>query len=530
MSSNIFNTREFDKIPANDFDLSHTNLTTMKFGELVPTSLTEVMPGDKIKMSSNRLSRLMPLIAPIMGNIKIYEEWFFVPNRILWKNWEKFITQDTDLAFPIVETFKQGQIPPRPEKSLLNYFGVGFDTWSHSSYISAMPLAAYVNIYNEYYREQSITEPIACELIDDIQDDESLGYQYWYPPLLRAYKKDYFTAALPAAQKGNPILMPLTRSNQIDVYLNSKLASWDIMKHDGTSVGGSKPLQTSAPGGSSFGIVEQGDTNRLKFDPDGTLSVNVNNQAVTIETLRAALALQSFLEKDARGGVRYTESLNAHFGVNVPDYRVDRPEYIGRNVSNMLISEVMSQAETINQEGDTVNPVGQMAGHGVEVSSSDNLYYQAYEHGYLMCITSVVPQTIYASQGIDKHFKRFTRLEFPFPTFANLGEQAITKGELAWSINGNPEIFGYIPQYSEMKYHTSKATGQFLTDLEHWTIARKFDPDTVELNGSFLYINPDDDSLTKIFAVQDGSDYVVMQQNINMFVNRRLPRYGIPHL
>ena len=303
--ANIFNTTEFDKIPSNDFDLSHTNLTTCKFGELIPTSVTECMPGDKFTFNSSRMTRLMPMIAPIMGNVRVIEEWFFVPNRILWKKWEEFISNETDYEFPTKQTWDGAHLPVVPHKSLLNYMGIGFGTELDPTAISAIPLAGYIKIWNEYYREQSITDSIPCDLEEGNNDMDALGYEYWYPPLTRAWRKDYFTAALPAAQKGNPILLPLTRTNEIDVYLNSKQASWDLLKFDGSAVTGNKPLKSSTPGGASFGFVEDGSSHRLKFDPDGTLSVNVNDHAATVETLRAALALQSFFEKDARGGTRY---------------------------------------------------------------------------------------------------------------------------------------------------------------------------------------------------------------------------------
>lgn len=501
---NIFNSIRLKKPNRNAFDLTHDVKMSIDMGKLYPVMVSEVIPGDKFKIAAECMVRFAPMIAPVMHRFDLSIHYFFVPNRIIWPNWEKWITgNEDDVVFPFVNINNMNS----ESRSLLDYMGVPHNPTIVPIPISALPLAAYQCIYNEYYRDQNLITEVSYKLTDG---DNSLNAAL-FTIRRRAWEHDYFTAALPFAQKGPAVDIPLG-----DVTLKD---DWDTIDN---------PVFQNSSGGVSTGVVgsngtsqlielDGGATSPVAYDPRGTLQT----EPTTINDLRRAFRLQEWLEKNARAGTRYVESILAHFGVKSSDARLQRPEYITGIKSPITISEVL------NTTGESAGlPQGNMAGHGIGYAAGNYGSYYAEEHGYIIGIMSVMPKTAY-QQGIPKHFmKKDDRFQFYWPEFANIGEQEVKLGEvyIGPGFNDVDATFGYVPRYAEYRFLNSRVAGDFKTSLNYWHMGRIFD-NTPALNQQFVECNPG----KRIFAVEeDFVDSLYCHVLNKVTAIRPIPKFGTP--
>jgi len=513
---NIFTDVSLSGVPSSTFDLSHERKLTFQMGELVPFCCREAVPGDRWRISQVNLLRLMPLINPVMHKVRVKTEWFFVPNRIIYGGWENFITGVDALAAPYVtldDTVAVG--------SVADHIGIPPGSYEEQPInISALPMAAYLRIYDEWYRDQN---QIAEQYTDLVPGDNTMVYfgEYNNPPLKRAWRHDYFTSALSTPQQGTEVDLPLGIG--IVSPVPGTTASGNVRKSsDGSLVtGNDSPLQTDT------GLLvsdNAGVDTGAYYDPNGTLQVELD--PTPLSDLREAFSLQSFLERSMRVGKRYFEQIKGHFNVNSPDSRLQRPELIGRFVQNMTISEVLATAQST---ADGV-AVGSMAGHGISVGG-DSLSFNVPEHGWIMGIISVLPDTAY-QDGIDRQFTKFDRLDYLWPEFANLGEQAILNKEVvahdvpigaSFPADG---VWGYISRYAEYRYIPDGVSGEFRDTLSSWHMGRIFNPASPpDLNSDFISADP----TKRIFAVTDDEDdHIVSQIILKIDCDRKLPRQGIP--
>lgn len=490
------------------FDLSFDNKLTTNFGKLTPILCKEIVPGDSFKLKSELFLRLSPLLAPIMHEVNATIHYFFVPNRLVWEEWEDFITgeSDTPPELPYMESSSMSGYDGIG--SLADYLGVPTGISANQVRINALPFRGYQLIYNEYYRDQNLTAEIDYEKTSGEQDD----YTSILPMRNRCWEKDYFTSALPWAQAGGDVIMPFTNKERVPVEGYAALDYCDAQ--DGTALGnpsvhveaghdygdvmtelyiksGSQQDITASVKLSNGGPYVPSGANWLSADLDGAIG------SPTIRDLRRASKLQEWLERNARGGSRYIEQILSHFGVKSSDARLQRPEYIGGMSVPVVVSEVLQQSSSTDTD-----PTGAMAGHGLAVGSARIRKKFFEEHGYLFGILSVMPKTAYMS-GIPRHFLKDDKFDFYFPEFAHIGEQAIWNAEICPQDNHMKETFGYAPRYAEYKYSPSEVHGDFRGNLNFYHLAREFDPsDPPQLNSSF--VECDSSELNRIFAIDDS--------------------------
>lgn len=523
MPKNLFNTVQVPTPSSNVFDLTHDVKLSTIMGRLTPILAMDCVPGDKVTIGCENIVRFAPMLAPLMHRIDVSMHYFFVPNRILWDHWETFITGDSlspsnpsaAPAHPYVELEKQTAVPG----TLPNYLGVPFVGGSTDPLdVSAFPFAAYQCIYNEYYRDQNLIDPINYKLEDGNQTAPTAAADL-LTIRTRAWQHDYFTAALPFAQKGPSVDIPLgTVEYEHDPLSwgsgpgeNPNPPRWMNNANQVTPTSGTTNLYASGPGGGLNGDTETSGS-LVGYDPQGTLVV----EPTTINDLRRAFKLQEWLERNARGGTRYIENILAHFGVRSSDARLNRPEYITGTKTPVVISEVL------NTTGDpTGEPQGNMAGHGISVTTGNYGRYYCEEHGYIIGIMSVMPKTAY-QQGVPKHFIKFDRLDYFWPSFAHLGEQEVKNIEVYLNHAQPQETFGYVPRYSEYKYMASRVAGEFQTTLDYWHLGRQFASQPA-LNQAFIECNPRND----IFAVTTGDNLFCHVLNKIKAV-RKMPKFGTP--
>lgn len=461
------------------------------------------------------MGRFAPMLAPIMHRINVRTEYFFVPNRLVWDEWEDFITGGPDGTlsptapfFTPTSAIGGGLLA---SGSLADYLGV--PQWDATSIgpisqsISMLPFRAYQLIYNEYYRDQNLQDPIEFSTtsgeVDIAETRRCLTMRKC------CWEKDYLTSALPFAQRGPAVPLPL--QGFASASLKLAVAARSQPNLPPAPADGDMQIQS--------GHVQDSAGNDVYLETIDNIELDATS---TINDLRRSIALQKWLESNARGGARYVEQLRNHFNVISPDARLQRPEFLGGSKTPCVISEVLSTFQSADGEG---NPQGNMAGHGISVGSASGFNYRCLEHGYIIGILRVMPRTAY-QQGLPRHLTRFDKFDYAFPEFANIGEQEVLNREVNW--NGQQSdptgVFGYQSRYAEYKYAPSTVHGAMKDTLSFWHEGRIFSPgSTIPLNGQFVEADPS----SRIFAV-DSSEQLYMQIYHRCSAIRPLPYYGTP--
>lgn len=543
MKNNPFTNIRLTKPKRNKFDLSHDKKLTLRMGELIPIMCQEVLPSDSFQIDTAQVMRMAPMLAPIMHKIDVYTHFFFVPNRILWENSEKFFTGGEDgmenPIYPYVNLVNDTDYT----STNVDYLGMPSMNLAFnegSTRVSAMPFAALAKIWNEYYRDQNLQQELTWKLTDG--DNTAAMSVSMGPPLKRAWRHDYFTSNLPFPQKGPDVLLPIGEEAPL-VYEGTDITPYlegDVQYKNGpypmtqtvrSAANGTEATSTdlgSTTDGKLWDIDSSNSSRLLDITGTHKVSIAMNNIVAslknatsrTINDLRTAFRLQEWLERNARAGSRYSEFLKAHFGVTSSDARLQRPEYLGGGKSPIIISEVLQQSATSEEE----TPLGTMGGHGLNVGRTKGFNYYSEEHGFIIGLMSVIPRADYY-QGIPRQFTKFDRMEHFYPTFAHLGEQETKNKEIF--VNGNSddeETFGYLPRYTEYRYIPNTIHGEFRKSLEFWHMGRKFE-NQPQLNKEFIECVPTD----RIFAVESEAwEQLYCQMNLRVIAKRPLPFYGTP--
>ncbi|QXP44125.1 MAG: major capsid protein [Arizlama microvirus] len=465
------------------FDLSYEKKFTCDMGQLIPVLCDEMVPGDSFTVGNQAVIRFQPMVAPVLHEINMFVHYFFVPYRLLWDDFEDFITRTATGDYSVLTPTWTPTISTIG--SLWDFFGFPLGTDPAGKRPVVFPQYAYNYVYNEFYRDQTLQTPVALT-------QEAI--------LNRNWEKDYFTSSLPFQQRGTAPALPISGTTS---------AVWDAALFSNSNPGGVSPVFTTAT--ATNGVMN---TNNANATANAQLFMNANTIDLSTATtfdiadLRLAFQIQKWMERNARAGARYTEFLKAHFGVSPKDDRLQRPEYVGGSKTPVIISEVLQTSST-----DLVTPQGNLAGHGISVSNSYAGKYHAKEFGLMIGLMSVMPKPAY-SQGVDKQWLRRSTYDFYFPEFANLSEQAIYNAEIC-AINGdtthNNGIFGYQGRYDEMRIKSNMYCSGMRTTYNYWHMGREFDVGAPPiLNDSFIECIPRKD----IFAVPSEPGLIVSFGNV----------------
>lgn len=507
------------------FNLSKVARGTCKMGYMIPIFCRDAVPGDYFKLSTDEIVRFMPMIAPPLHQVKVYFDWFFVSNRLIWSNWENFRTGGKDGKDASVMPYVVSPTGGWKTSSLFDYLCC--PTGVAGIKMSALPLRAHNLIYNFYVRDENTADELPVPMTDGLDSTNYALYR-------RNWPRDYFTGALQSPQRGDPTYLPLATEAPVlgtgmSLGMTTGTTGWsfniaggapysNIMVQSSADNYG-KPLGTTSVGSSDVGInravgvTTDAANSGLKADLSAAT-------AVTVDAARTAFQTQLVKQLLMRAGYRYREFMIAFFGEDGGDARLQWPEYIGSTVSNVHFSEVLQTSAS--SEGTT--PQANMAGHGISAASTRNLSYKSKEDGWIIGYMTVMPKASY-QQGLPRQYTRWTRYDYYNPVFAHLGEQMIKNSEImARGTDADEQGWAYMPIFEDYRRAFDSSHGEIRTTAAQWAFDRVFS-DFPQFNAEFQECVPSNAP----FADQDSNaDQLIYMVKTNCLAVRPIPTYGDP--
>lgn len=533
-----------------NFDKSGGVKTSFDVGQLIPVKWYPVLPGDTWKIKSSKVLRMPALITPIMSNLFLDVDWFFVPYRLIWSHWKNLMGENTDSAWIPQNQYSCPQVTSPDTTgwnvgSLADYFGI--PTGVPGLSVNALPFRAYALVVNEFWRNQNLQDPVNIP-VDDTTVTGNNGTNYITDlvkggaPFIACKLHDQYTSCLPGPQKGVAVEIPVAEVADLPVYAKSeKVPSSGFEKSGSNYIGmgliqsfGSDYERTLSVASGSGGAVT-GTTNTTGAAPTNLWAVQSGSAAsATINELRLAFQIQRLLERDSRSGTRYIETIFAHFGIRSPDARLQRPEFLGGSRIPLRIAQVLQQSET----GTT--PQGTPTGVSLTTDTHYDFEKSFTEHGVLICVATCRYHHDYQN-ALNPEWIRKTRFDWYWPALSHIGEIGVpnsaifAQGSSVVNADGNPvdeEIFGYQESWYDYKFEPNIVTGQmrssYAQSLDVWHLADDYSQlPTLSAD----WIKEDKSNVDRVLTVTSAvTNQIFGDFWFDAKATRTMPYYGVPGL